>query len=298
MEKIRLGNSNLKLSKIGLGAINFGTKTKEEEAFVILDTYLSMGGNFIDTANNYAIWNGGLGGESERVIGNWLESRKVRKEVVIATKVGALPQIRGSVGFSDMQGLSRKTIIESVEESLKNLKTDYIDLLYLHVDDFKVPQFEVMETLNELIQEGKIKEIGCSNFYSWRIESARVICKENNFRFFSAIQQRYSYLSPTIDASFEPQVALNKDLDSYLKYYQDLTLVAYSPLLDGQYSSINEILDIRYNTKLNKEKLEKLKFEKNPIKIVLNYITSSYQGSIALITTSKVEHLREIMKFS
>lgn len=295
MKKIILGNSGIEVSKIGLGTINFGTKTGEKDAFAILDAYTSIGGNFIDTANNYAVWNGGDGCESERVIGKWLESRDARKKVVIATKLGALPKEIGKKDFSAMQGLSSKTIIESVESSLKNLKTDYIDLLYLHVDDFSVPQFEVMKTLHELVQKGKVKAIGCSNFYSWRIESARCICKEHSFTFFSAVQQRYSYLSPTIDADFYPQIALNQDLDSYLKYNPNLTLVAYSPLLKGQYTSLDKILDKKYNTEYNQIKLKKMQLDKNPIQTVLTHITESYKGSIALITTSKVEHILEIM---
>lgn len=296
MEKTFLGTSNIEVSKIGLGTINFGTKTEKEIAFAILDAYFSMGGNFIDTANNYAVWNGGNGGESEQVIGEWLSKRNVRKQIIIATKLGALPKKSGTKDFSDMQGLKKEVILNSVEKSLKNLKTDYIDLLYLHVDDFSVSQFEVMETLHELIQKGKVRVIGCSNFYTWRIESARQICMEHNFTFFSAVQQRYSYLKPLIDANFYPQVAVNQDLNTYLNYYKDLTLVAYSPLLQGQYTSLDRILDKRYLTKANQDRLVKLKAEKNPINKVLKYITDSYQGSIALLTTSKTEHIINIMK--
>ena len=296
MKKLCIGNTSIKVSEIGLGTINFGTKIDVELAFSLLDTYVSLGGNFIDTANNYAVWNGGNGGESERVIGKWITKNKNREKIVIGTKVGAMPKNLEDKDFSSMQGLKREVILSSVEQSLKNLNTNYIDILYLHVDDFSVSQFEVMKTLNDLILAGKIKAIGCSNFYSWRIECARKICIENNFSFFSAIQQRYSYLKPLIDADFFPQVALNQDLDSYLKYYKDLTLVAFSPLLKGQYSSLDKIIDTKYLTENNYEKLLYLKSQGNVIGTVLKYITSSYNGSIALITTSKVEHIIEIME--
>ncbi|MBE6052657.1 MAG: aldo/keto reductase, partial [Clostridium sartagoforme] len=288
MKKLTLGNSDLQVSNIGLGGINFGTKTNEATSFKIIDTYIKYGGNFIDTANNYAVWNGGNGGESEKVIGKFIAGNYKREDLVIATKVGALPKSLSKRDFSNMQGLSRKVIIESVNKSLENLKTDYIDLLYLHVDDFKTPQEETLETLNELINSGLVKEIGCSNFHTWRIESARRICKENGYRFFSAVQQRYSYLTPVIEADFYPQVPCNKDLESYINYYNDMTLVAYSPLLSGQYNNKN-ILKKEYNTLNNKEKLEKLlKEEHNPNKGVVDYITKQFNGSVALLTTSNI----------
>ena len=295
MKKIQLGKSSLEVSVLGLGGINFGTKTKEDDAFALLDTYYSMGGNFIDTSNNYAVWNGGDGGESERVIGKWLQKRRVRKNIIVATKLGALPKDATS-GFDNMQGLSKEVIISAVQKSLENLQSDYIDLLYLHVDDFSTPQLEVMSTLNELIQKGIIREIACSNFYTWRIESARKICEDNNYRFFCAVQQRYSYLAPTMDADLFPQVAVNRDMISYLKYYNDLTLVAYSPLLKGQYNR-DDIEKEEYQTNSNKRNLEDLrKQSSNPNAWVMNYIINSFTNSVALLTTSNVEHLKQMIE--
>lgn len=298
MEKILLGSSALKVSNLGLGAINFGTTTSESNSFNIMEEYVDGGGNFIDTANNYAVWNGGDGSESEKTIGKWIQKNNNRKNVIIATKLGALPRDISTRDFSNMQGLSRNVIIEAVKKSLENLKTDYIDLLYLHVDDYNTPQEETLGALNELIKEGFIKEIGCSNFRTWRIESARNICLKYNYKFFSAVQQRYSYLSPTLDADFFPQVAADKSLKEYINYYKDLTLVAYSPLLKGQYNK-KEIQKDEYKTLYNKIKLERLLAEQaDPNSWVLKYITEQFGGSVALITTSKTEHLTSILKSS
>jgi Predicted oxidoreductases (related to aryl-alcohol dehydrogenases) len=291
MKKILLGKSDLEVSVLGLGAINFGTTTSEELSFQLMKEYLANGGNFIDTANNYAVWNGGDGNESERILGKWLQKNGHRSDLVIATKAGALTKNAGTGDFSGMEGLSRSVIIHSVKNSLHNLQTDYIDLFYLHVDDFLTPQEETLEALNDLIKEGLIKEIGCSNFTAWRIEHARSICQKNDYKFFCAVQQRYSYLCPTVDADFYPQLATNRDLENYLEFYKDLTMVAYSPLLNGQYNQ-KEIIDYRYDTYSNKAKLEKLLLEQSdPNTWVLNYIMEQFGGSVSLLTTSSIEHL-------
>ena len=298
MKKVLLGNSSLQVSMLGLGAINFGTITNEEDSFKIMNEYIFNGGNFIDTANNYAVWNGGNGSESEKTIGKWLQNYSNRSDVIIATKLGALPKDNSSKDFSNMQGLSRAVIIDSVKKSLKNLKTDYIDLLYLHVDDYNTSQEETLCTLNELINEGVIKEIGCSNFRTWRIESARNICGKYNYKFFCAVQQRYSYLNPALEANLFPQVVADEELKDYMNWYKDMTLVAYSSLLRGQYNQ-KEIIKDEYKTFYNEIKLNKLlEEEKDPNSWVLKYITEQFGGSVALFSTSKTDHLKSIMQSS
>jgi len=261
-----------------------------------MDEYVINGGNFIDTANNYAVWNGGDGSESEKTIGKWLQRNNNRSSVIIATKLGALPRDNSKNDFSNMQGLSRAVITESVKKSLYNLNSEYIDLLYLHVDDYNTSQEETLGTLNEIIKEGLIKEIGCSNFRTWRIESARNISLKYNFKFFCAVQQRYSYLSPTIDANFFPQVVADQELEEYLKWYKDFTLVAYSSLLSGQYNQ-KAIKKDAYKTLYNQLKLnELLDKESDPNSWVLRYVTRQFGGSVALFTTSNIDHLISILK--
>ena len=297
MRKIFLGKSNLKVSQLGLGCINFGSKTSESDSFELLDIYIENGGNFIDTANNYAVWAGGNGKQSEETIGKWISARKNRKDYILATKLGAYPKDINSRDFSNMQGLDSKTIKEEIEKSLNNLKTDYIDLLYLHVDDYKTPQEETMETLDEMIRKGFIREIGCSNFRTWRIESARNICEKNNYKFFSAVQQRYTYLQPVLDADFFPQVAADKSLGEYIEFYHDITMVSHTSLLKGQYLKDEITLKV-YDTAENREKLQKLRAEeKNPVSWVLKYITEQFGGSVALFTTNSTKHLVENIKY-
>ena len=295
MEKIRLGTSPLLVSNIGLGAMNFGTKVSQEKSFDILNRYLDLGGNFIDTSNNYAVWNGGDGGESERVLGAWQNQCRNRSKIVLATKVGALPKIPGSKGFSNMQGLKRDVILKSVDQSMQNLQTDYLDLLYLHVDDYETPQYEVMKTLAELVEQGTVKAIGCSNFYTYRIESARQIARENQFPFFSAVQLRYSFLVPIMDADFTPQIPAGPEHIHYLEHHRDMSLVAYSPLLKGQYNQA-EIQQREYQTGDNQWRLNYVRENySNPNRYVIEYINKTLGGSIALVSTSNVKHLEELL---
>ena len=290
MRKIKLGCSELYVSQLGLGCINFGTSTDEQTSFDIIDCYLEKGGNMLDTANNYAIWNGDDGRSSERTIGKWIKNNpERRKDFVLATKLGALPK-DAAKGFDDMQGTDRKTILEETEKSLYTMNTDYIDLLYLHIDDFNTPQEEVMSALAEMINKGWVKNIGCSNFRTWRIEKARQICSNNNYPFFCAVQQRYSYFQPVADANFGVQIYADNELKSYIDYYKDLTLVSHTSLLFGAYFKDN-IDDNAYDTKQNLERLKNLKKENNPAVWVLKYITEQFGGSIALFTTNNKEHL-------
>lgn len=296
MQYIRLGKSDLCVSKLGLGCIDFGTVTDKKKAFQLIEAYLEEGGNLLDTANNYAVWHGGEERASEKVIGAYLRQHESkRNEIVLCTKLGALPSDKHK-GFDAMQGNSRKVILEEVNKSLEALQISYIDLLYLHVDDYQTELEETLEALNEVIGKGYVRHIGCSNFRTWRIEKARTICERKKYPFFSAVQQRYSYLQPVSDADFGVQVAADNELKDYLQYYQDLTMVAHTSLLYGTYVK-KQIQDIQYQTKANEERLRQLKkMGENAAPWVLKYITEQFGGSVALFTTNNVMHLRENMR--
>lgn len=292
MNYITLGTSKQRVSQLGLGCINFGTTTKEEIAFELIDCYLENGGNVLDTANNYAVWNGGDGRESERVIGAYLKkNQSARADMVLCTKLGAL-SLNHTVGFTDMQGNGRKTIFDEVHKSLEAMNTEVIDLLYLHVDDYNTDLEETLGALAEVINKGYVKQIGCSNFRTWRIEQARSICQKNGFPFFSAVQQKYSYLQPVLDADFGVQVAAGEELKSYIAHYKDLTMVSHTSLLYGAYQR-KQIEDIHYQTKENEERMKRVMEQgENAIPWVLDYITKQFGGSIALFTSGSVKHLK------
>ena len=251
MKKIQYAKTNDTISCACLGTMMMGTRIDKADSFAILDDFMGKDGNFIDTANCYS-WFFGKGefngDESENMIGSWMSERKNRDKVFLATKFGArlidhnsIRDESGEPRWSEVavnyEGASAKVIKTAIEDSLKRLKTDYIDLYYVHVDDRKVPMEETLEALADLVKEGKVKNIGCSNMRTWRLANSREISKRNNFPLYTAIQQEYSYIRPNINSDRGIDINADSELFDYLKSNEDMTLVAYSPLLKGIYAS-------------------------------------------------------------
>jgi aryl-alcohol dehydrogenase-like predicted oxidoreductase len=249
MKKVKLGKTDVFTSQVSLGCMLMGTVMDKKDSFTALDCFTEMGGDFLDTANCYAWWFGKgefIGAESETIVGQWLKERGNRDKVFLATKVGARlgnPQsIRDEQGNvfwdrvdADREYLAPRVIRLAIEDSLRRLQTDYIDLYYAHVDDRVTPLEELLDVFNALIQEGKVRYIGCSNFRTWRLERARQISAAHGWAGFVAIQQQYSYLRPKAGADFGIAVNVDDELLDYLRSNEDITLLPYSPLLKGIY---------------------------------------------------------------
>ena len=184
-DRIDIGGG-VAVSPAALGAMNFGTTTSREDAFAVLDMYVGAGGNFIDTSNNYAHW-AGTGDESETLLGEWLESRGCRDDVVIATKVGFDRHGTGA-------GLRREQIEYWAGESLRKLRTDRIDVYYAHTDDTSTPLGETAEAFASLVREGKVRLLGCSNFDTWRVADATAEAERRGLPGYRVMQQRFTYL--------------------------------------------------------------------------------------------------------
>jgi len=186
MEKRRLGQSSLHVMPITFGGNVFGWTADEKTSFELLDAFVAGGFNFIDTADVYSRWHpGNSGGESEVIIGNWLKSRGNRDKVIIASKLG----IEMAPG---KKGLSRAYMMQAVEDSLRRLQTDYIDLYQSHRDD---PDTSIEETLSayaDLIKQGKIREIGASNFSAARLGESLKISTEKGLPRYQSLQPQYS----------------------------------------------------------------------------------------------------------
>ena len=163
---MQIGSSDLDVAPLALGGNVFGWTADEAMSFRVLDAFVGAGFNLIDTADVYSKWiDGHVGGESETVIGNWLERRGRRDDVVIATKFGMEMT-------PDEKGLSREYMFKSVDRSLQRLKTDYIDLYQAHCDDKDTPFEETLGAFAELIAAGKVRAIGASNYSAERLAAA------------------------------------------------------------------------------------------------------------------------------
>jgi aryl-alcohol dehydrogenase-like predicted oxidoreductase len=191
MDKRRLGQSSLEVSPITFGCNVFGWTADEKTSFALLDAWLDAGFNFLDTADVYARWHpGNSGGESETIIGKWLKSRSNRSKVILATKLG----IEMGPG---KKGLSRAYMQTAVEDSLRRLQTDYIDLYQSHRDDPDTPIEETLSAYADLIKQGKIREVGASNFTAPRLAESLRISTEKNLPRYQSLQPLYSLVERT-----------------------------------------------------------------------------------------------------
>lgn len=225
MDKRRLGRSDLMVSPLCLGGNVFGWTADEAMSFRLLDAYVDAGLNFIDTADVYSTWApGNSGGESETIIGKWLKARGNRDRIVIATKVG-------SEMAPDRKGLSKSYIRSAVEDSLRRLQTDVIDLYQSHRDDTDTPQQETLEAYAELIREGKVRAIGSSNFTAARMREALAISAEYGLPRYESLQPKYNlYDRSEYEAELEP--LCRKEEIGVIPYYG-----LASGFLTGKYRS-------------------------------------------------------------
>lgn len=176
-----------------LGGNTFGWTSDRETSFAVLDAFVDRGGVSIDTADAYNQWMpDGTGGESETIIGEWLASRKSRDRVHIATKVSQL---------STRPGLGPDNIRAAVEDSLRRLQTDHLDLYYAHQDDENVPQEDYMAAFDALVRDGKVREIGASNFAPDRLRNAQQIATKHDLTGFTVSQDLYNLVERGVEGT-------------------------------------------------------------------------------------------------
>jgi len=199
MNKGKLGNSGLEVAPLAFGGNVFGWTVDEPAAFRLLDGFVGAGFNLIDTADMYPKWvPGNQGGESETIIGHWLKRSGKRKEVLIATKVGS-EMAPGS------KGLSKAYILRAVEDSLRRLQTDSIDLYQSHIDDPQTPLEETLEAYAQLVDQGKVRSIGASNYSAERLTKALQISKQYKLPSYQSLQPEYNlYDRAEYEAKLEP----------------------------------------------------------------------------------------------
>jgi aryl-alcohol dehydrogenase-like predicted oxidoreductase len=191
---VRLGNTDLEVSRLCLGGNVFGWTIDEETSFAVLDAYVRAGGNFIDTADIYGRRGPAGLGESERIIGRWIAAREDREKLVIATKVGMDP---------DAPGLSAKQVTQGAEDSLARLGIERIDLFYAHRDDPHTPLQETLGAFQELIDSGKIRHAAASNYSAARLAEALRVGELDGMARYVALQPHYNLLERDYEGELE-----------------------------------------------------------------------------------------------
>jgi len=298
MEYRNLGRTGLKVSELCLGTMQFGWTTDEENAFAIMDAFLEAGGNFLDTADVYSNWAvGNPGGVAETMIGKWLRQRGNRQQIVLATKV------RGRMWEGpNGEGLSRAHIMKAIDDSLRRLDTDYIDLYQTHWFDPDTPIKETLRALDDLVHQGKVRYLGCSNYPAWRLCQALWTSDRVGLARYDSLQPHYNLVHR---AEFERELLpLCQD--------QRLGVIPYSPLaggfLTGKYrkeapvpksARAQGIVD-RYLSDKNFTLLERLetlgkKRGKTILQMALGWLLTNPVVTSPIIGANTVEQLREIL---
>ena len=186
MIKRPLGKTGLEIAPLVFGGNVFGWTVAERGSFALLDNFFGRGLNAIDTADSYSMWvEGNRGGESETIIGNWLARSKKRKEAVIITKVGT------PLG-PDKKGLSAKRIQQAAEDSLRRLRTDYIDVYLSHYPDAETPIEETLRGYDQLLRDGKVRAIGCSNYDAAQLREALDAAAADGLPAYGVLQPEYN----------------------------------------------------------------------------------------------------------
>jgi aryl-alcohol dehydrogenase-like predicted oxidoreductase len=227
MNQRRMGRTGLKVSEICLGTMTFGHQCDERTSFAILDRATEAGVNFIDTADAYPVPpTPETAGRTEEIIGAWLKEK--RERFVLATKC----RIRVGHGPND-EGLSRKHILKAVDDSLRRLRTDYIDLYQSHAPDPETPLEETLGAFDDLVRQGKVRYVGCSNYPAWQAALCLGISAQLGLARYDCVQPRYNLLYRDIEAELLP---LCRD--------QGLGVIAYNPLaggfLSGKYKNLEQ----------------------------------------------------------
>lgn len=267
--KRQIANSDLFIEPIIFGGNVFGWTLNEGQSFEILDRFVDLGFNAIDTANNYSHWvPGNKGGESETIIGNWLKKRGKRDDLILMTKVG------GRFGYDSKPDTKASYIKEQVELSLQRMQTDYIDLYQTHYDDVETPIEETLRAYEDLIKGGKVRYIGASNFTAERLTESLATADHLNLPKYVSLQPEYNlYDREKYEQEFEVIAAQN-----------DLAVIPYYSLASG-FLSGKYLSDDDFSKSARGEGIQKRYWNERGQRIVkaLSEVSSAYRTSSSAV---------------
>lgn len=296
MRKRKLGNSGLEVAPLAFGGNVFGWTVDEPTAFQLLDAFVSDGFNLIDTADIYSRWvPGNQGGESETIIGNWLKRSGNREKVVIATKVGM------EMG-PGMKGLSKPYILRAVEDSLRRLQTDYIDLYQSHEDDKETPLEETLSAFAQLIEQGKVRAIGASNYTAERLSQALDVSERTGMPRYESLQPLYNlYDRADYEQNLEP-ICVERGL-GVINYY-----ALASGFLTGKYRSEADLGKSARGKDIKKylndrgfrilEALDQVakQYNSNPTRVALAWLIERPSITAPIASATSVEQLHDLIE--
>ena len=297
MEKRNLGNSGLEAAPLALGTNVFGWTIDEPSSFAILDHFVEAGFNLIDTADVYSSWKpGNKGGESETIIGKWIRKSGKRDRIVLATKVG------GSMNQGKVS-LAKEYITKAVEDSLRRLQTDHIDLYQSHWDDLDIPVEEPLDTYAQLIKAGKVRAIGASNFSMERLQQAIDYSEQNRIPRYETLQPEYNLYN---------REGFEKDLAPFC-IEKGIGVINYFPLasgfLSGKYRSkedasksergngiVNRYLNERGFRILNALDKAAEKYATDPATITIAWTMAQPFITAPIASATSVQQLQSLIK--
>lgn len=294
MKYVTFGKSGLRVSELSLGTMTFGDQynwgASNDESKKIFDAYITAGGNFIDTANFYST------GGSESLLAGFIKD--IRKQLVIATKYTYTMNLKDP----NAGGSHRKNMVQSVEESLKRLKTDYIDIFWVHAYDPYTPIDEVLRGLDDLVRQGKVLYIGFSDAPSWIVSASQVMAELRGWTSFTGVQVEYNLIERTVE----------RDLLPMAKHF-NLAVTAWSPLASG-------LLSGKYNSKdtpANEKRLSLAAFKqvsernlaiadkvievakqigRSPSQVALNWLRQQHASIIPIVGARKFSQFEDNLK--
>lgn len=299
MKRIQIKDTTLSLCPIGFGTANAGIAWDNEEAFKMLDLYVELGGNVIDTARIYSDWVAGEIGRSERVIGDWLKHRGHHEDLVIISKGGHPP-----LNEMNTSRLSKEEMTYDLNKSLEALGIDCLDIYFYHRDDLNRPVAELIETMQDFVRAGKIKYYGCSNWTTARIKEAMDYCKEKGYRGFVANQALYNVASNTM-APYPDETMVTMD-EEMLAFHKESNVLAmpYFSLCSGFFTKLNNGVDVSQSPYYTEENLRlahhlnhlATKYDATLSQIIMGYLTTQTLPMCTLAGASRPEQLMDFMK--
>lgn len=300
-KKILIPHTDLSVSAMGLGTVDAGLGPDPTAIETVIDTYLDLGGNLIDTAHVYSDWVLGERARSERVLGDWLTKSGKRNKIILMTK-GGHPEMDNRHSNFLQPRMTHKDMVEDLEDSLRKLRTDYIDIYFYHRDNRIQSIEEEIETMEEFVHAGKIRYYGCSNWDADRMSEAMIYCREKGYRGFVADQSLYNvgmkYMNELEDKTL--RCTQGKEYDFHLNH-PEVLLMPYFGNCSGYFQKYLSkgaaaVKGMNYDTEENRIVAEKIKnltekYECSITQVVMGFFRFQSMVCVPLYGTTSSVHL-------